>query len=113
MTRKYAELRYQLIPYTYTLAREAFDTGMPFIRALWLHYPDDETARGIGSEYLWGRDLLVAIAARHGEIRRLARLRVGRAAHGRGGRSAAPYCRTPSASSPSLTSTFPKIEFVG
>ena len=60
VTRRYAELRYQLIPYTYTLAREARDTGMPLIRALWLHYPADERARGIGSEYLWGRDLLVA-----------------------------------------------------
>ena len=60
ITRKYAELRYQLIPYTYTLAREARDTGMPLMRALWLHYPEDGRARGIGSEYLWGRDLLVA-----------------------------------------------------
>jgi alpha-glucosidase/alpha-D-xyloside xylohydrolase len=59
VTRKYAELRYQLIPYTYTLVREAYDTGMPLMRALWLHYPQDEQARGIGSEYLWGRDLLV------------------------------------------------------
>jgi alpha-glucosidase/alpha-D-xyloside xylohydrolase len=58
--KKYAELRYQLMPYTYTLARQARDTGMPFMRALWLHYPDDEKARGLGSEYLWGRDLLVA-----------------------------------------------------
>jgi len=60
VARTYAELRYQLIPYTYTLAREAFDTGMPLMRALWLHYPEDERARGIGSEYLWGRDLLIA-----------------------------------------------------
>ncbi|HET7622265.1 MAG TPA: TIM-barrel domain-containing protein [Gemmatimonadaceae bacterium] len=58
--RKYDELRYQLIPYTYTLAREAHDTGMPLMRALWLHYPDDEKARAVGDEYLWGRDLLVA-----------------------------------------------------
>jgi alpha-glucosidase/alpha-D-xyloside xylohydrolase len=60
ITRRYAELRYQLIPYTYTLAREARDTGMPLMRALWLHYPDDERARGIGSQYLWGRDFMVA-----------------------------------------------------
>jgi alpha-glucosidase/alpha-D-xyloside xylohydrolase len=33
---------------------------MPLMRALWLHYPDDAVARGLGSEYLWGRDLLVA-----------------------------------------------------
>jgi alpha-glucosidase (family GH31 glycosyl hydrolase) len=58
--RKYAELRYQLMPYTYTLARQARDTGLPLMRALWLHYPDDAQAAGLGSEYLWGRDLLVA-----------------------------------------------------
>jgi alpha-glucosidase/alpha-D-xyloside xylohydrolase len=60
VARKYAELRYQLIPYTYTLARQARDEGMPLMRALWLHYPGDERARGRKTEYLWGRDLLVA-----------------------------------------------------
>ena len=58
--RKYAELRYRLIPYTYTLAAEARDTGLPLMRAMWLHYPADEKAAGMGSQYLWGRDLLVA-----------------------------------------------------
>jgi alpha-glucosidase/alpha-D-xyloside xylohydrolase len=33
---------------------------MPLMRALWLHYPDDTTARALATEYLWGRDLLVA-----------------------------------------------------
>lgn len=60
VAKKYADLRYQLMPYTYTLAREARDLGLPLMRALWLHYPDDVRARGIGTEYLWGRDLLVA-----------------------------------------------------
>ena len=30
------------------------------MRAMWLHYPDDERARGLGTQYLWGRDLLIA-----------------------------------------------------
>ena len=30
------------------------------MRAMWLHYPDDVRAEGIGSQFLWGRDLLVA-----------------------------------------------------
>ena len=60
VAKKYAELRYQLLPYTYTLAREARDAGLPLMRALWLHYPDDDRARSMGSEYLWGRDLLIA-----------------------------------------------------
>lgn len=58
--RKYAELRYQLLPYTYTLAWEARSTGMPLMRAMWLHYPDDPSAVANGRQFLWGRDLLVA-----------------------------------------------------
>jgi alpha-glucosidase/alpha-D-xyloside xylohydrolase len=58
--RKYLELRYQLLPYNYTLMREACDTGLPPMRALWLHYPDDQAAVQRGDQYLWGRDLLVA-----------------------------------------------------
>jgi alpha-glucosidase/alpha-D-xyloside xylohydrolase len=60
MARKYAELRYQLMPYTYTLAWEARNSGLPLQRALWLHYPGDARARGLGDEFLWGRDLLIA-----------------------------------------------------
>jgi alpha-glucosidase/alpha-D-xyloside xylohydrolase len=58
--RKYLELRYQLLPYNYTLLREACDSGMPLMRALWLHYPKDPEAVKLGDEYLWGRDILVA-----------------------------------------------------
>jgi alpha-glucosidase (family GH31 glycosyl hydrolase) len=60
VAKKYSELRYQLMPYTYTLAREARDAGLPLMRAMWLHYPDDVRARGIGNQFMWGRDLLVA-----------------------------------------------------
>jgi alpha-glucosidase/alpha-D-xyloside xylohydrolase len=60
IAKKYLELRYRLLPYNYTLAREAADTGLPMMRALWLHYPKDAEAVKLGSEYLWGRDLLVA-----------------------------------------------------
>ncbi len=60
IAKKYAELRYQLMPYTYTLTREAYDTGMPLIRALWLHYPNDKQAIGQSQEYLWGRSMLIA-----------------------------------------------------
>ena len=51
VAKKYAELRYQLMPYTYTLAREARDAGLPLMRAMWLHYPDDARARGLGKQY--------------------------------------------------------------
>jgi alpha-glucosidase/alpha-D-xyloside xylohydrolase len=58
--RKYLDLRYRLIPYIYAAARETCETGLPMIRALWLHYPDDPLATERGDEYLFGRDLLVA-----------------------------------------------------
>jgi len=58
--RKYLELRYRLLPYLYSLVRETHDTGIPVMRALWLHYGDDPQAASRGDEYLWGRDILVA-----------------------------------------------------
>jgi alpha-glucosidase/alpha-D-xyloside xylohydrolase len=60
VAKKYAELRYALLPYTYTLAWEARSQGLPLMRALWLHYPDDSIARSTADEFLWGRDLLIA-----------------------------------------------------
>lgn len=60
VAKKYAELRYQLMPYTYTLTYEARKTGMPLIRSLWLHYNKDKLSASTGDEFLWGRDMLVA-----------------------------------------------------
>ncbi len=68
--RQYLNLRYQLMPYTYTITREAHDTGLPLMRALWLHYPHDPEAVKRGEEYLWGRDLLVAPVVEPAAIRR-------------------------------------------
>jgi alpha-glucosidase/alpha-D-xyloside xylohydrolase len=70
ITKKYAELRYQLLPYTYTLAWEARERGLPLMRAMWLHYPDDTAIRGLGTQFLWGRDLLVAPVFTKGATRR-------------------------------------------
>ncbi|MAT69925.1 MAG: glycoside hydrolase [Planctomycetaceae bacterium] len=60
IVRRYAELRYQLLSYNYTLAWKARETGLPLMRAMWLHYPDDGAAVAAGDQYLWGRDLLIA-----------------------------------------------------
>jgi len=60
IAKKYSELRYQLMPYTYALAWDARERGLPLMRAMWLHYPDDPQARGLATQFLWGRDLLIA-----------------------------------------------------
>ena len=70
IAKKYAELRYQLLSYNYTLAWEARTMGMPMMRSLWLHYPKDKQARGIGDEYLWGRDMLIAPVYKKGATTR-------------------------------------------
>lgn len=70
IARKYSELHYELLPYTYTLAWEARNSGLPLMRAMWLHYPEDEKVKGIGSQYLWGRDILVAPVFEKGATKR-------------------------------------------
>ena len=68
--RQYLELRSRLMPYLYTAVREMHDTGLPIIRALWLHHPDDPGAVARGDEYLWGRDMLVAPVVEKGATAR-------------------------------------------
>jgi len=58
--RKYLELRYRLMPYLYSVVREGCQTGLPIMRALWLHHPEELEAVLRGDEFLWGRDILVA-----------------------------------------------------
>jgi alpha-glucosidase (family GH31 glycosyl hydrolase) len=64
--RQYAELRYRLMPYTYTLAWQAHTLGLPLMRPLVMNYPDDPRVWGLGHQFLWGDDLLVAPVTRAG-----------------------------------------------
>jgi alpha-glucosidase (family GH31 glycosyl hydrolase) len=75
--RKYLELRYRMLPYLYSTVRECALTGMPIMRALWLHYPDDPKAVARADEYLWGRDVLVAPVVEKGATSRQVYLPAG------------------------------------
>lgn len=68
--KQYLELRYRLMPYLYTAVRECHDTGMPVIRAMWLHHASDAAAVARGDQYLWGRDMLVAPVVEKGATSR-------------------------------------------
>jgi alpha-glucosidase (family GH31 glycosyl hydrolase) len=57
--------------------REACDTGLPPMRAMWLHYPKDGTAVKLGDQYLWGRDLLIAPVVEKGATTRKVYLPAG------------------------------------
>jgi alpha-glucosidase (family GH31 glycosyl hydrolase) len=76
--KKYLELRYRLLPYSYTALRECHETGLPLMRALWLHHPEDATAVARGDQFLWGRDLLVAPVVDKGATSRKVYLPRGR-----------------------------------
>jgi alpha-D-xyloside xylohydrolase len=57
--RRYAQLRYRLLPYIYAAARRA-PQGVPLARPLVYDHPSDPTTWHIDDEYLLGPDLLVA-----------------------------------------------------
>ena len=67
---QYLELRYRMLPYVYSIARECCESGLPMMRALWLHHPDDLQATARGDQYLWGRDLLVSPVVEKGATSR-------------------------------------------
>ena len=70
IVKKYDELRYHLLSYNYSLTWEARSKGLPMMRALWLHYPDDQVARSTGDQYLWGREMLIAPVYKKGATER-------------------------------------------
>ncbi|GGC84338.1 alpha-glucosidase [Flavobacterium lutivivi] len=57
--RKAVELRYQLLPYNYTLAFENSVTGKPLMRPLFFEEPTNENLLNEKESYLWGNDFLI------------------------------------------------------
>lgn len=60
INRWYLKLKSELMPYAYSIAKEAVD-GMPMIRAMFLEYPNAYT-KGMATQYqyLYGPNMLVA-----------------------------------------------------
>ncbi|MFC3770245.1 TIM-barrel domain-containing protein [Paenibacillus sp. GCM10012303] len=58
--KKYAKLRYRLLPYIYSAAHTASRTGLPIVRAMPLMYPGDPRARSLTMQYMFGDAFLVA-----------------------------------------------------
>ena len=58
--KKAIEQKYKLFPYSYTYARQAFDAGLPLMRAMVLEYQDDPETFNLNSQFMLGRELLVA-----------------------------------------------------
>ena len=56
--REAVRLRYDLSPYIYTAAREAYDTGIGLCRPLYYYYPEEEKAYTETEEFFFGDDIL-------------------------------------------------------
>lgn len=60
-------MRYELIPYYYSLAHQANRNGDPLVAPLVMHFQNDENVRRMGDEKMIGRGLLVATISKHGQ----------------------------------------------
>jgi alpha-D-xyloside xylohydrolase len=58
--RLYAKIHSNLAGYSYKLAQEANQTGMPVARPLFLHFPEQKEAWDDWQTYLYGSDILVS-----------------------------------------------------
>ena len=54
--------RYNMVPYIYTMAREAYETGLSLCRPMYYDYPETQEAYDYRNQYMFGNDVMVAPA---------------------------------------------------
>jgi alpha-D-xyloside xylohydrolase len=74
---KYLRLRYELMPYIYSLGYQTWLTGAPFMRALPLDFPNDPNVADLRDEYMFGPAFLVAPITEQGATSRKVYLPAG------------------------------------
>ena len=76
--KKFLKLRYEFIPYLYTLQWQAHTTGTPMFSPLFVYFPDDEETYEINDEVMVGDRILHAPIVDQGKTRRSLYLPEGR-----------------------------------
>jgi alpha-D-xyloside xylohydrolase len=74
---KYLKLRYELLPYIYSLAWRTYQTGAPYMRGLFMDFPNDPQAADVRDEYMFGPAFLVAPVTVQGAVTRRVYLPAG------------------------------------
>lgn len=77
ISRKYLNLRYELLPYLYDQMRECERTGIPMMRPLVLEYEKDENVKNRNDEFMLGDEILVAPVVEQGAREKLVYLPEG------------------------------------
>ncbi|MFP7761712.1 alpha-xylosidase [Marisediminicola sp. LYQ85] len=69
VTRRFAQLKFELMPYLSRVGVEAHERGLPFMRPMQLEFADDPAVRYLDRQYMLGSDLLVApVFTESGEV---------------------------------------------
>ena len=74
---KYLKLRYQLLPYIYSLGYKTYQTGTPSMRALFMDFSGDPKVADMRDEYMFGPAFLVAPVTEQGATSRTVYLPAG------------------------------------
>ena len=74
---KYLKLRYQLMPYIYSLGYDTYQTGAPYMRALFMDFPHDPKVADLRDEYMFGPAFLIAPVTEQGATSRAVYLPAG------------------------------------
>ena len=65
---RYIHLRYALLPYIYSTARQVHADNYSFMRAMGIAFPQDAEARELANQFMFGRDILVAPVLEPGAV---------------------------------------------
>jgi alpha-D-xyloside xylohydrolase len=76
---KYLRLRYELMPYIYSLGHFTHESGAPFMRPLFMDFPNDPKVADMGDEYMFGPAFLVAPVTSQGQTTKAVYLPAGSA----------------------------------
>jgi oligosaccharide 4-alpha-D-glucosyltransferase len=68
--RRFVQLRYQLMPYTYTLAYEAATKGTPMVRPMFFYENTDSNLYKANDQFMFGDALLIAPVLEKGATKR-------------------------------------------
>ncbi|MEJ7766881.1 MAG: TIM-barrel domain-containing protein, partial [Chitinophagaceae bacterium] len=70
IVRRYIQLRYDLLPYNYTLAYQQAKDGKPLTRPMFFYDPEDKNLPAAEDQYMWGDNILVAPVLHKGTTER-------------------------------------------
>ncbi len=71
------ELRYRLLPYTYSYEWQTHETGVGIVRPLFWEFPNDTSASNLTDEWMFGQQLLAAPVLGEGQAHRSVYLPAG------------------------------------